>query len=67
MPANSTVKKQPDSSFYTIDDVKVILGCKDSKAAEVIRGLNEELTKKGYFVYPQGKVSKKFFNEKFYR
>lgn len=64
---NSALKKQPDNSFYSVSDVMVILGCKNSKASQVIRDLNEELKNKGYFAFPQGKVSKKYFNEKFYR
>ncbi len=50
--------------FMNVDDVRGILGVSKSTAYQMIRSLNEEL-KKGY-VTIHGKVSRKFFFEKFY-
>jgi hypothetical protein len=52
-------------SYYTVNDIQRILGISSSKAYSVIRGLNNELKAKGYITIA-GKVSKKFFNEKYY-
>jgi hypothetical protein len=52
-------------SYYTVKDIQRILGISSSKAYSVIRGLNNELKAKGYITIA-GKVSKKFFNEKYY-
>lgn len=49
--------------YYTKEDVKEILGVKDRKAYEIIRQLNGELNEKG-FITVQGKVLKKYFNER---
>lgn len=51
--------------YYTVKDVMVILGCKQTKAQDIIRQLNKEMEEKGYMKYPKGKVSKKYFNERF--
>ena len=48
-----------------VDDVCGILGVSKSTAYQMIRSLNEELKKQGY-VTIHGKVSRKFFFEKFY-
>ena len=52
-------------SYYTVADVMQILGCKRTKAQDVVRKLNDETEEKGYMRYPKGKVSKKYFNERF--
>lgn len=49
----------------SVDDVQEILGISKSHAYKVIRELNEELKKNGFYVV-RGKVSSKYFNEKFY-
>ena len=51
--------------FMNVDDVCGILGVSKSTAYQMIRSLNEELKKQGY-VTIHGKVSRKFFFEKFY-
>lgn len=51
--------------YYTVDDVMIILGCKRTKAQDVIRELNEELVEKGYRRWPKGKISKKYFEERY--
>ncbi len=49
----------------TVDDVKRILGISKSHAYKVIRELNEELMQLGFYTV-RGKVSTKYFNEKYY-
>ncbi|NMA68659.1 MAG: hypothetical protein GX958_04485 [Desulfitobacterium sp.] len=49
----------------TVDEVRKILGISKSHAYKVIRELNEELKQLGFYTV-RGKVSKKFFNEKYY-
>lgn len=51
--------------YYTVADVMKILGVKRTKAQDVIRELNDELEKKGYHKWPRGRISKKYFNERF--
>ena len=51
-------------SYYDVNDVMEILGCKENKAYEVIRKLNKELEQKGY-IYISGKINKKYFNQKY--
>jgi len=49
--------------FYTSDDVMQMLGCSRAKAYNEIKLLNLELEAKGKRYYP-GKVSKKYFEER---
>lgn len=51
--------------FMNVEDVCKILGVSRSTAYQTNRSLNEELKKQGY-VTIHGKVSCKFFFEKFY-
>lgn len=51
--------------FYVVEDVMAILGVQRSKAYKVIRELNRELKERGYIVI-EGKVAKKYFDEKMY-
>ena len=53
-------------SYYTISDVMTILGCKITKAQDVVRELNDELEEKGFKRRKQGTISKKYFDERFY-
>ena len=39
--------------------------CCRAQAYKIIKNLNKELEAKGYLTYP-GKVSRKYFNERFY-
>ncbi|QUI22731.1 transcriptional regulator [Vallitalea pronyensis] len=52
-------------SYLTVNDVMEILGVGQSKAYQVIRYLNKELKSKGYITVA-GKISRKFFYEKYY-
>ena len=49
--------------YYGVEDVCVMLGVKMGKAYRIIRELNEEVEKNGGKTI-RGKVSKKFFDEK---
>ncbi len=62
---SAVVQQEVTVAYYTVKDVMIILGCKQTKAQDVIRQLNDELEQKGYMRYPKGKVSKKYFNERF--
>lgn len=46
-------------------DVQETLDVSQAKAYEIIRSLNEELKKEGFYIL-QGKVNKKYFEERFY-
>ena len=52
------------SEFLTIDDVATITGYSKGKSGNVIRALNNELKEKGIHTI-MGKVSKKYFCERF--
>lgn len=51
--------------YLNAKDVAGIMDVSVSKAYQVIRTLNKELKEQGYLVV-DGKVSKRFFNEKCY-
>lgn len=51
--------------FISVQEVADMLGISKSKAYRIVRELNEELEAKG-FITVAGKVSRKFFEEKFY-
>ncbi|MCD8206891.1 MAG: hypothetical protein LUD72_03030 [Bacteroidales bacterium] len=51
--------------YVTADDVKALLGVKDSKAYEIIRDINTYATKNGQMAFPNGKANKYMFAERF--
>lgn len=53
------------SIFISAQEVADMLGISKSKAYRIVRELNEELEAKG-FIIVAGRVSRKFFEEKFY-
>jgi len=53
------------SIFISAQEVAEMLGISKSKAYRIVRELNEELEAKG-FITVAGRVSRKFFEEKFY-
>lgn len=53
------------SIFISAQEVADMLGISKSKAYRIVRELNEELETKG-FITVAGRVSRKFFEEKFY-
>lgn len=61
------VQSDVTAAYYSVKDVMAILGCKQTKAQDVIRQLNDEMVSQGYMRYPKGKVSRKYFNERFGR
>lgn len=54
-----------NDKFLNVDDVMQILGISKSAAYKVMRDMNNELKKKGYVII-RGKVSRKYFEERFY-
>ena len=54
-----------EKTYLTVFDVQEELGISRSKAYQIIKRLNEELEQKRYLVI-NGKVSKRYFEEKFY-
>lgn len=58
-------KKTQIKSFLNAEEVAESLGASKSFAYKVIRDLNEELGKKG-FITISGRVSTKYFEERFY-
>lgn len=52
-------------NYYNSNDVINLLGVSQSKAYEIIRNLNSELKNQGFLIL-RGKVSKAFFDEKWY-
>ena len=57
--------KGMEQMFIQVDEVCELLGVSRSKAYLLMRQLNEELKQKGYMTIA-GKVSRKYFMEKFY-
>lgn len=51
--------------YMDAQDVAEVMGISKSKAYVIIKQLNEELKQKG-FITVQGKVSRKFFEERTY-
>lgn len=54
-----------DKLYYTADEVRQLLGISRTKAYQLIKNLNEELSKQGYIVI-SGKIPKKYLAEKYY-
>ena len=52
-------------NYYTHKDIKDILKVSESTAYKIIRQLNKQLEDMGYITI-RGRVSRKFFEEKFY-
>lgn len=57
--------KNDNTTFYTANEIASILGISASSAYRIIRELNHELHLKGFIVI-RGKISRKYFDEKFY-
>jgi len=53
------------NAFIRVDEVASELGVSKSYAYKIVRELNDELKRKG-FITIAGRVSKPFFEEKFY-
>ena len=59
------VSSTAEIQFYTVQDVMILLGIKQTKAYEIIRELNKELKDQGKITVA-GRVSKKYFDERVY-
>lgn len=64
-PEKEQEVKGMEQMFIQVDEVCELLGVSRSKAYLLMRQLNEELKQKGYMTIA-GKVSRKYFMEKFY-
>lgn len=53
------------TTYVTAADVMKLLGCKENKAYQTIREVNQTAKKDGQFAYGKGKASKYIFSEKF--
>lgn len=51
--------------YYDVNDITAMLGISTGMAYKLIRTLNKELSDMGYVVIA-GKISSKYFQEKFY-
>lgn len=53
-------------SYYDVNEVMDMLGCKQDKAYKIMRALKNELIEAGKLIpdYPAGKVPKKYFEER---
>lgn len=49
--------------FVTKEDVSILMGCKDSKAYEIVREINKLAKKNGSQPFPSGKANKYLFSE----
>ena len=57
-------KNHTESSFLYVADIMELFSCSKSRAYKVISELNHELEKKG-FLYVRGRVSRKYFEERY--
>lgn len=59
------MNKVTKQRFIFAKDIIEILGVKETKAYEIIKQLNKELEAKGFYTQ-RGRVSAKYFEERFY-
>ena len=52
-------------TFISVKEISQLLCVSESKAYSITRALNKELEEKGYLIIP-GRVSRKYFEERFY-
>lgn len=62
---NQTNIESKSEMFINVDEVCKLLEVSPSYAYRVIKELNKELSEKGFWII-SGKVSRKYFNERFY-
>ena len=53
------------NAFIKVDEVAAVLGVSKSYAYKIVREMNNELKRRG-FITIAGRVSKQYFEEKFY-
>lgn len=63
--AHRKAGERMNKQYITAKEISGMLGVSNSKAYAIIRELNAELKERGYLTIP-GKVSRAFFNEKWY-
>lgn len=51
--------------FISAEEIQKMMGVSKSKAYNLVKQLNAELEEKGFLVVP-GRVSRKYFEERFY-
>ena len=58
------VLTKEDRTYYTVEDVMLLLGVKQSKAYRIMRSLRLELIASGRLIdeYPAGRIPKNYFN-----
>lgn len=57
-------KNHTEPSFLYVADIMKLFSCSKSRAYKVISELNHELERKG-FLYVRGRVSRKYFEERY--
>lgn len=57
--------KKVEPTFYSSDDVMMLMGVGKRKAQYVIKELREELDGKGFHLPPRGKISRRYFHERY--
>lgn len=53
------------NTFISVAEIMTVLSVSESKAYSIVRSLNAELKQKGFMIIP-GRVSRQYFNERFY-
>lgn len=53
------------NTFISVAEIMAVLSVSESKAYSIVRSLNAELKQKGFMIIP-GRVSRQYFNERFY-
>lgn len=57
-------KNHTEQGFLYVADIMELFGCSKSRAYRVIAELNRELKNKG-FLYVRGRVSRRYFEERY--
>ena len=61
----SGVIKRSTRIFITAKDVEVLMGCKKSKASQIVQKVNKLAKEKGKEPFPSGKANKFLFSDVF--
>ena len=57
--------KKKENPWINVEEIQQLFGCSRSKGYQIIQQLNKELASRGFLVY-SGKVSRRYFEERFY-
>lgn len=65
-PRNGIIQVIEQRDYYTVDDVKRLLGVEQSKAYKIIRDMRKEMIASGCLFdgYAAGKIPKSYFNDR---